>query len=227
MPVKRLEVVWLQRTTKFYSKLAAVPIGDPYRRIAIASSRSAVSHNLHNWAWSLCRSLQGLGYTFHIRADHLDPIAERALDSKLKAKDDAVWQDLPFSPRTCPSQGASLCAYGARFPRPAHIHPKTIFRLPLSTGYGQTLLRFRMGCHDLPWDLGRCQGVPRLHGVCTLCAGENRGDEQHVVFECPGCKIFVTNIRGCLESTQLPCFNLCDSWCRDVYQGMLGSILWH
>ena len=24
-----------------------------------------------------------------------------------------------------------------------------------------------------------------------------------------GCKIFVTNIRGCLESMQLPCFNSC------------------
>ena len=43
-----------------------------------------------------------------------------------------------------------------------------------------------MGCHNLPWDLGRRQGVPRLHRVCTLCAGENPGDEQHVVFECPG-----------------------------------------
>ncbi len=39
---------------------------------------------------------------------------------------------------------------------------------------------------SLPWDLGRRQGVPRLHRVCTLCAGENPGDEQHVVFECPG-----------------------------------------
>ena len=43
-----------------------------------------------------------------------------------------------------------------------------------------------MGCHNLPWDLGRRQGIPRLHRVCTLCAGENPGDEQHVVFECPG-----------------------------------------
>ena len=50
----------------------------------------------------------------------------------------------------------------------------------------QSLLRFRLGCHNLPWDLGRRQGVPRLHRICTLYAGEHLGDEQHVVFECPG-----------------------------------------
>ncbi len=186
VPVKRLEVVWLQRTVKFYNRLAAAPIGDLYRRIAIASCRSALSQNVRNWAWSLCRSLQGIGYTFQIRADDLDLVVEHTLDIKLKAKYDAIWQDLPFSPRTCPSQGASLCTYGAWFARPAHIHPKAIFRLPLSAGCVQTLLRFRMGCHNLPWDLGRRQGIPRLHRVCTLCAGENPGDEQHVVFECPG-----------------------------------------
>ena len=60
------------------------------------------------------------------------------------------------------------------------------FRLQLSAGCVQTLLRFRMGCHIHPWDLGRRQGIGRLHRVCTLCAGGNPGDEQHVVFECPG-----------------------------------------
>ena len=177
VPVKRLEVVWLQRTVKFYNRLAAAPNRDLYRRIAIASCRSALSQNVRNW---------GIGYTFQIRADDLDLVVEHTLDIKLKAKYDAIWQDLPFSPRTCPSQGASLCTYGAWFARPAHIHPKAIFRLPMSAGCVQTLLRFRMGCHNLPWDLGRRQGIPRLHRVCLLCAGENPGDEQHVVFECPG-----------------------------------------
>ena len=128
---------------------------------------------------------------------------------KLKAKYGAVWQDLPSSPGTCPSQGASLCTYAAWFARPAHIQPKNIFRLPLSAGCVQTLLRIRMGCHKLLWDLGRRQGIGRLHRVCTLCAGDNLGDEQHVSLDAQGCKIFVTNIRGCLESMQLPCFNTC------------------
>ena len=94
------------------------------------------------------------------------------------------------------------------FARPAHIHPKTIFRLQLSAGCVQTLLRFRMGCHNLPWDLGRRQGIGRLHRVCTLCAGGNPGDEQHVVFECPGLQDIRDKHQG-LESMQLPCFNSC------------------
>ena len=50
----------------------------------------------------------------------------------------------------------------------------------LSAGCVQSLLRFRLGCHNLPWDLGRRQVVPRLHRICTLCAGEHLGtrDEQ-------------------------------------------------
>ena len=42
---------------------------------------------------------------------------------------------------------------------------------------------FSVNCACL--EQGR-QGIPRLHRVCTLCAGGNPGDEQHVVFECPG-----------------------------------------
>ena len=61
VPVKRLEVVWLQRTVKFYNRLAAAPSGNLYRRIAVSSSRSAVSQNVRNWAWSFCRSLQAVG----------------------------------------------------------------------------------------------------------------------------------------------------------------------
>ena len=87
---------------------------------------------------------------------------------------------------TCNVYEGSLRTVFKFITRPAHIHRKAIFRLPLSAGCVQTLLRFRMGCHNLPWDLGRRQGIPRLHRVRTLCAGENPGDEQHVVFECPG-----------------------------------------
>ena len=103
-----------------------------------------------------------------------------------------AWSDVAAEQRAVTAllsrhiKGASLCTYATWFARPAHIHPRTIFRLPLSAGCVQTLLRFRMGCHNLPWDLGRRQGIPRLHRVCALCAGDNPGDEQHVMFECPG-----------------------------------------
>ena len=46
-------------------------------------------------------------------------------------------------------------------------------------------LRFRMGCHSLPRDVGSWTGVPRSERHCTLCATSTVGDEQHLVFECP------------------------------------------
>ena len=110
-------------------------------------------------------------------------------------------------------------------PRPAHTQSLDRLPLPLSGCQSlyvwrmvctacphpsqgniqvQTLLRFRMGCHNLPWDLGRRQGIPRLHRVCTLCAGENPGDEQHVVFECPGLQDIRDRYQGLFGEHELP-----------------------
>ena len=84
VPIKRLEVVWLQRTVKFYNRLAAAPNGDLYRRIAIASCRSALSQNVRNWAWSLCRSLQGIGYTFQCDAQCSSAVIQHHGEHKRK-----------------------------------------------------------------------------------------------------------------------------------------------
>jgi len=50
------------------------------------------------------------GYTFDIRADDLDTFAAPTFDNMLKDRYDAVWQNLPVKPRTCPSEGAA-CLY--------------------------------------------------------------------------------------------------------------------
>jgi hypothetical protein len=46
-------------------------------------------------------------------------------------------------------------------------------------------LRFRMGCHGLPVDVGRRTGVPRTQRVCPWCPLQEVGDERHPVFTCP------------------------------------------
>jgi len=80
----------------------------------------------------------------HIRADDLDTVACPTIDNMLKEQYAAVWQSLlVLSPRTCPSEGASMCIYKARCARPASLHPKTIFRLDLSNKSVQAFLRFR------------------------------------------------------------------------------------
>jgi hypothetical protein len=45
------------------------------------------------------------------------------------------------------------------------------------------LLRFRLGCHGLPYDVGRRTGNPRQLRRCALCRQGLR-DEKQLVFEC-------------------------------------------
>ena len=44
----------------------------------------------------------------------------------------------------------------------------------------------RMGCHNLPRDMGSRTAVPRSQRLCTVCQVGQPGDEYHQVFECQG-----------------------------------------
>ena len=46
------------------------------------------------------------------------------------------------------------------------------------------LVRFRVGSHHLPIEMGRHTGIPRQQRICTKCNIEAVCDEQHLVFEC-------------------------------------------
>ena len=50
----------------------------------------------------------------------------------------------------------------------------------------EKVLRFRMGCPNLPIELGRYERppVPRSHRLYNLCA-QAVGDERHLLLECP------------------------------------------
>eukprot|EP00884_Botryococcus_braunii_P006092 jgi/Botrbrau1/15484/Bobra.43_2s0104.1 len=57
-------------------------------------------------------------------------------------------------------------------------------RLHLPVKNVRTLLRFRLGSHDLPIDTGRRQGIPRDERICTRCSLGMVGDEDHLLFIC-------------------------------------------
>ena len=99
-----------------------------------------------------------------IRVDDLVPIAEATFSSDADwQRLIANWRDLYVNPRTClREKRPRLCTFNACVARPASIHSKTVFRIPLfKIKCVHAILRFRKGCHNLPQDVGRKPEVSR------------------------------------------------------------------
>jgi hypothetical protein len=47
------------------------------------------------------------------------------------------------------------------------------------------IIKFRLGCHQLPIVVLRNNNVPRAPRLCVKCASGALGDEQHLLFDCP------------------------------------------
>ncbi len=92
---------------------------------------------------------------------------------------------LHVAPSLCPSRRAQLCTYFRWLRRPAHVHRLTLFDIIVDARRLRVFLRFRMGVHGLPIDVGRWRGVPRSRRTCDMCDTGAVGDEHHFVFVCP------------------------------------------
>ena len=97
----------------------------------------------------------------------------------------AGMDDVDTCPRTCPSAGAMVCTYRRWFLREPGQGGRPFFQLPANARKITQLMRFRLGCHGLPSDVGRhrADSLPRHERLCTRCQ-DGRGDEKHMVFEC-------------------------------------------
>jgi hypothetical protein len=181
---KPLQDLWLLRSIRFWNNLAGLPPTSLHRKIALDDCRDAIVHNTKNWAWSLHKALQKLGYSLDIACNNMDQISLAQVRQQLQGQLDAHWENLALCPRTCATQGARLCTYENWF---AATRPRRhCLRISVSATTLRLFLRFRTGCHGLPVDQGRWGNrVPRSERFCHLCNTQAIGDERHIVFECP------------------------------------------
>ena len=185
LDISPLQDTWWIRTIRFWNSLSVLPDTHLYKRIALHACRTAVTGNVRNWAFHIFKGVRRLGYDLIIRIDALTVIDPSTFSQLLSQRQAAVWKDLDFCPRTCPSAKARLCTYAAWFARPPGQLYRSLLNLPLSMRCLHRLFRFRMGCHSLPRDIGSWTGVPREDRLCPLCDTSSLGDEKHLVFECP------------------------------------------
>ena len=91
------------------------------------------------------------------RSSEVESISAEDFGAALDVRDSVIWADLDVCPRLAPSHGAKLCTYKAWSSR---LHPhRNYLKLPLSCCDMRRLLRFRMGCHSLPIEIGRHAGI--------------------------------------------------------------------
>jgi hypothetical protein len=181
-----LDHIWWSRAVQFWESVRRLPPDNIYYQVLQDNCRDAIARGVRNWANNFLTGLRRIGYPRTIRCDTLISVDPPTVQSLLADQSNTVWQGLSISPRTCPSRGAQLCTYLRWFARPSLLPPRvSALRLPIGVRRLRIFLRFRMGCHGLPVDVGRRTGVPRTQRVCPWCPLQEVGDERHLVFTCP------------------------------------------
>lgn len=185
LSVRSPESIWLRSACRFWNVLSSAPEGSLQRAVALSDWDDAVSRNVNNWAGSLQGHLSDLGYNFRINRHRMFPIDVSAALECHDARERQCWADCDVCPRTCHSVGAALCKYQRWFALPDGATHNPFFRLPLTLRQAYKVVRFRLGCHELPITAQRNQRLPRPQRLCSHCDQRALGDEFHMLFECP------------------------------------------
>ena len=145
--------------------------------------RDAILYKIRNWAFTLHKALEKVGYAVTLHARDLPFRDRRCLELSQQKQITAAFQGLPSCPRTGPSQGNMLCTYANWFAAP-EWKASGLLKLRVSTFLLRCFLIFRCGCHNLPVDSGQALRVARGRRICSKFVLESVCDEYHLVFEC-------------------------------------------
>ena len=166
--------------------------------------RAEASHGVNMWCQQLVTVLQHFGFD-SARLQQGGAFAQLDLDQVMSAFDDWFlrgWLELPLDPRSASSHQVLYSVYDRWFAqqsmqdlqgddRYSICPPHVQHTAGINAAHVASLLRFRLGAHDLPVATGRWvvdpstrQRVARQNRSCQHCSSGSVGDEFHMVFEC-------------------------------------------
>jgi hypothetical protein len=151
-------------------------------KVLVQDLNLVITTGRETFAGTVLGLLKKIGYhtADHVHLDKLDRLDVRRVQDLLDRQADLLWEGLHPGPRACPSSRALYCRYYRWFILPQHVPKhKAAHKPSLPLKAFKTFLRFRLGCHDLPLDTGRRQGIPRNERFCTKCSLGVVGDEFH------------------------------------------------
>jgi hypothetical protein len=179
---------WILRMVRFWNSIAIMRPDTLHYKVIMSDLRLAIVDGRETLGGTLMQQLKKIGYHIAdmLRYDQVVPLDISLVKDLLDFKSDLVWDGLDICPRLCASPRALFCRYQRWFARPSHVsRRKSALTLQLPDRVLRAFLRFRLGCHNLPIDQGRQQGLPRGQRICTRCSLDVVGDEHHLLFTCP------------------------------------------
>ena len=174
---------WWSQAIRFWNQLAGMREDSLHRRIALDDVADAFRSDVRNWAWSIHENLAAIGYVMEWREGCMPYIPVATVLRGLRHARELRLGNADICPRTAASAGVKLCTYLRWFAPPRSRG--LVLHIPVRAEQMKKFIRFRLGCHDLPVEVGRHTGVPRRCRLCLRCTLGAVGDEKHMIFECP------------------------------------------
>ena len=170
------EHVWLRSTCRFRNAQALRHGDCLWRAVALSDWDDAIARKVKNWAWSVYKRLNDLGYPVHVDRRRLAVLSIDTVMRLHTARERACWQQCDVCPRTGPSEGATLCKCLRWFSLPDSVRANPYFRLRLGLRRVLQVVRFRLGCSHAPLCCAtESGGPPRRAGLPVLRPGRCRG----------------------------------------------------